>query len=95
MRCVQNHSKVQLNTKQMRYGLSVQSWPSGHATDSEEAIAFTELKHVDCMVEKFPLAEANNAFSNFRYSSVFSWLMPELDAMLNGTVRFRAVITMD
>ncbi|KAL9626956.1 MAG: hypothetical protein Q9204_006914 [Flavoplaca sp. TL-2023a] len=62
----------------IRYGLSVQSWPSGHATDSEEAIQFTEVKKVDCMVEKFPLANANDAFN----------------AMLNGTVRFRAVITM-
>ncbi|KAL8935118.1 MAG: hypothetical protein Q9216_005579 [Gyalolechia sp. 2 TL-2023] len=60
-------------------GLAVQCWPSGHATDSEEAIAFTEIKNVDCMVEKFPLAKANDAFN----------------AMLNGTVRFRAVITMD
>lgn len=63
----------------LRYGLSVQSWPSGHALDSEEAIQFTELKNIDCMVEKFPLAKANDAF----------------DAMLKGTVRFRAVITME
>ncbi|KAI4186224.1 MAG: hypothetical protein L6R41_003611 [Letrouitia leprolyta] len=60
-------------------GLSVQSWPSGHATDSEEAIEFTEIKKIDCMVEKFPLAKANDAFN----------------AMLNGSVRFRAVITME
>ena len=51
------------NLDQIRYGLSVQSWPSGHATDSEEAIAFTELKEIDCMVEKFPLTKANDAFS--------------------------------
>ncbi|KAI4252542.1 MAG: hypothetical protein LQ352_004236 [Teloschistes flavicans] len=62
----------------LRYGLSVQSWPSGHAIDSEEAIAFTEIKDIDCMVEKFPLAKANDAFN----------------AMIDGSVRFRAVITM-
>ena len=58
-----NDSSTLLIIKQIRYGLSVQSWPSGHATDSEEAIAFTELKDIDCMVEKFPLAKANDAFS--------------------------------
>ena len=55
-------AKAQLTTKQIRYGLSVQSWPSGHATDSEEAIEFTELENINCMVEKFPLARANDAF---------------------------------
>ncbi|ROV90519.1 hypothetical protein VMCG_09841 [Cytospora schulzeri] len=60
-------------------GLSVQSWPSGHARDSEEAIQFTELHGIDCMIEKFPLAKANEAYK----------------VMMDGTVRFRAVITMD
>ncbi|MCJ1348261.1 hypothetical protein MMC31_006492, partial [Peltigera leucophlebia] len=46
----------------LRYGLSVQSWPSGHALDTEEAIEFTELKNIDCMIKKFPLAKANDAF---------------------------------
>ncbi|KAL8869802.1 MAG: hypothetical protein Q9198_007794, partial [Flavoplaca austrocitrina] len=69
--CVQSMAKtsnlvpgtIPVDTAAMiRYGLSVQSWPSGHATDSEEAIEFTEVKNVDCMVEKFPLAKANDAF---------------------------------
>ncbi|RAK73797.1 GroES-like protein [Aspergillus fijiensis CBS 313.89] len=59
-------------------GLSVQVWPSGHATDSEDAIAFTELQDINCMVEEFPLDKANEAY----------------DAMVKGTVRFRAVLTM-
>ncbi|KAL5045994.1 hypothetical protein BDW71DRAFT_197766 [Aspergillus fruticulosus] len=63
----------------LKYGLSVQVWPSGHASDSEEAISFTELHGIDCRVEEFPLDKANEAF----------------DAMLKGTVRFRAVITME
>lgn len=53
----------QLTVEQIGKGLSVQSWPSGHATDSEEAIEFTEIKNVNCMVEKFPLVKANDAFS--------------------------------
>lgn len=60
---------MELMVPQLRYGLSVQSWPSGHAIDSEEAIAFTEIKDIDCMVEKFPLAKANDAFSEFSNSN--------------------------
>lgn len=46
---------------QIHYGLSVHSWPSGHSLDSEEAIAFTELQNIKCMVEKFPLEKCNEA----------------------------------
>ncbi|KAJ5223915.1 hypothetical protein N7468_008457 [Penicillium chermesinum] len=60
-------------------GLSVHGWPSGHALDSEQAIAFTRLQGIKCQVQTFPLDKANEAW----------------DAMVNGTVRFRAVITMD
>ncbi|KAI1126136.1 GroES-like protein [Nemania abortiva] len=60
----------------LKNGVSVQSWPSGHAKDSEEAIAYTELKGIDCMVKTFPLDKAQQAYK----------------AMLNGSVRFRAVI---
>ncbi|TPX10059.1 uncharacterized protein E0L32_001256 [Thyridium curvatum] len=63
----------------LKYGLSVQVWPCGHATDAEDTINFTKLHNIQCMVEKFPLEQANDAFN----------------AMLNGTVRFRAVITMN
>ncbi|KAL1979144.1 hypothetical protein VTN96DRAFT_6682 [Rasamsonia emersonii] len=71
---------VPVNTNIMiRYGLSVHCWPGGHATDAEEAIEFTERTNINCMVEKFPLERANDAF----------------EAMANGTVRFRAVITME
>ncbi|RHZ54876.1 uncharacterized protein CDV56_103671 [Aspergillus thermomutatus] len=49
----------------LKYALSVQVWPSGHATDSEDAIAFTELHNINCMVEEFPLEKANEAFGEF------------------------------
>ncbi|CAG8203980.1 unnamed protein product [Penicillium salamii] len=69
-----------LDTKLMiPRGLSVHAWPSGHALDSEEAIQFTELQGVNCMVETFPLDKAKEAY----------------EAMTKGTVRFRAVITME
>lgn len=60
----------------LKYGTSVQVWPSGHQKDSEDTIKFTELKGIDCMIETYPLDQAQAAW----------------DAMKNGTVRFRAVI---
>ena len=59
-------------------GLSVHGWPSGHAKNSEDAIAFAEKHGVKCLVEKFPLANGHEAF----------------DRMTSGKVRFRAVLTM-
>lgn len=47
---------------QIKYGLSVQVWPSGHAIDSEDAIQFTEMEDINCMIEKFPLERANEAY---------------------------------
>jgi len=56
----------------------VVGFPSGHALDSEEAIAFTKLHGIKCMVEKFPLKDVQKAY----------------DRMLSGDVRFRAVLVM-
>ncbi|KAF7911407.1 uncharacterized protein EAF01_002914 [Botrytis porri] len=58
---------------------SVCGFPSGHALDSEEAIEFTKLHNVRCMIEKFPLKDAQKAY----------------DHMLSGDVRFRSVLVMD
>ena len=59
--------------------ISVSGFPSGHALDSEEAIAFTKLHNIRCMVETFPLTDAQKAF----------------DHMLSGDARFRSVIVME
>lgn len=53
------------NMAQLRRGLSIHSWPSGHAADAEDAIQFTELQNIDCMIEKFPLERAKDAFGAF------------------------------
>lgn len=58
----------------VRNALSLSGWPSGHALDSEEAIAFARTHGVRCMVEKFPLDNAQKA----------------MDYMMSGKVRFRA-----
>lgn len=60
-------------------GLTFGGWPSGHALDSEEAIAFAERQGVKTMIEKFPLEKANEAF----------------ERMLSGKVRFRGVLIID
>lgn len=59
--------------------VSVCGFPSGHALDSEEAIAFTQLHGIRCMVEKFPLKDVQKAF----------------DHMVSGKVRFRSVLVME
>ncbi|KJX94057.1 alcohol dehydrogenase like protein [Zymoseptoria brevis] len=70
---------VQVDTVAMVLNaLSVHGWPSGHALDSEEAIAFAKIHGVKCLVEKFPLEKANEA----------------MEHMLSGKARFRAVLTM-
>lgn len=61
--------ELSVNTGVMlKYGVSVQSWPSGHAKDSEEAIAYTELKDINCMVQTFPLDKAQDAYGMSPYS---------------------------
>ena len=59
-------------------GLSVHSWPSGQTLDCEEAIDFARRQDVNCMIEKFPLDKANEAYEH----------------MLSGKARFRSVLVM-
>jgi D-arabinose 1-dehydrogenase-like Zn-dependent alcohol dehydrogenase len=54
----------------------VQGWSSGTATDSTDALAFAARHDIRPMIERFPLAQADRA----------------VEAMLKGTVRFRAVL---
>ena len=71
---------VPINTLPLvQNALQVCGWPSGHALDSEEAIAFAQTHGVKCMVERFPLEKVNEAMQH----------------MLSGKARFRAVLTMD
>ena len=71
---------IQINSADMiQRGASIHGWPSGQALDCEEAIDFAELHNVKCMIEKFPLAKANEAFNH----------------MMGGHPRFRAVLVME
>ncbi|KAJ3896625.1 GroES-like protein [Lentinula edodes] len=56
---------------------SIKGWPSGHAKDSEDAIAFAQKHNIKTIVEKFPLEQVNDAYNK----------------MQSGQVKFRAVLT--
>ena len=72
--------KTTINTVPMvAKGASVHGWPSGQALDCEEAIDFAQLHGVKCMIEKFPLAKANEAYAH----------------MMGGHPRFRCVLVME
>ena len=57
---------------------TVKGWPSGTATDSEDAMRLAALSGIRPMIETFPLAEAAAAY----------------DRMTSGKARFRVVLKM-
>jgi len=57
---------------------TIKGWPSGHAQDSADAIAFAEKTNVKVMIEKFSLADVNTAWSK----------------MQAGKTNFRAVLVL-
>jgi D-arabinose 1-dehydrogenase-like Zn-dependent alcohol dehydrogenase len=57
---------------------SVVGWYSGTAIDSQDTVEFSALAGVNAMTEIFPLEHAGEAY----------------DHMMNGKVRFRAVLSM-
>jgi len=56
----------------------VQGWPSGSAMDSEDTLRFAARSGVRPMIEKYPLAKANEAYAR----------------MMSGEAQFRVVLTM-
>ncbi|KAH8093848.1 GroES-like protein [Cristinia sonorae] len=44
--------------------LSIRGWPSGSAKDSEECVAFAKQMGIKCMVQKFPLDKAREAYEH-------------------------------
>ena len=58
---------------------SVQGWPSGTSKDSEDTLRFSAMTGVRPMIERFPLARAQEAYQQ----------------MMSGKARFRAVLTMN
>ncbi|KAI0746832.1 GroES-like protein [Daedaleopsis nitida] len=42
--------------------LSIRGWPAGSPKDTEDCFAFTQAKKIKCLVERFPLHKAQEAF---------------------------------
>jgi D-arabinose 1-dehydrogenase-like Zn-dependent alcohol dehydrogenase len=59
-------------------GRSLQGWPSGIPTDSEDTLRFSEMTGVRPMIEKYPLEKASEAYAR----------------MLSEKAEFRVVVTM-
>jgi D-arabinose 1-dehydrogenase-like Zn-dependent alcohol dehydrogenase len=71
---------IEVTTFQLIGGMkSIQGWSSGIPTDSEDTLRFAELSGVRPMIEKYPLAKANEAYAR----------------MISGKAEFRVVLTME
>lgn len=58
-------------------GRSIQGWPSGTSSDSEDTMAFSALNGIRPMIETMPLERAAEAY----------------ERMMSGDARFRMVLT--
>lgn len=58
---------------------SVEGWPSGDATGSEDTLNFSALQGIVPKIETYPLEKANEAYAR----------------MINNEARFRVVLTME
>jgi D-arabinose 1-dehydrogenase-like Zn-dependent alcohol dehydrogenase len=62
----------------MLSGKMIHGWPSGSSIDSEDTMRFSALTGVRPRLERFPLAQANEAFTK----------------MMEGQPKFRVVLEM-
>ena len=46
----------------VKNALSVQVWAGGHSGDSAEAVEFAELNGIDCVIERYRLEDARQAY---------------------------------
>jgi D-arabinose 1-dehydrogenase-like Zn-dependent alcohol dehydrogenase len=70
---------IEVTPVQLIFGMkSIQGWASGVPADSEDTLRFAEMTGVRAMIEKYPLAQANEAFAR----------------MMSGKAEFRVVLTM-
>jgi len=70
---------IEVTPVQLIFGMrSIQGWSSGIPTDSEDTLRFAALTGVRPMIEKYPLARAQEAYAR----------------MMSGKAEFRVVLTM-
>ncbi|EJF61443.1 GroES-like protein [Dichomitus squalens LYAD-421 SS1] len=60
--------------------LSIRGWAVGHATDSEDCVAFARTHDVKCLVEKFPLEKAQEAYNRRSSAKFRAVIVPGLTA---------------
>ncbi|WYZ33856.1 hypothetical protein EsH8_I_000132 [Colletotrichum jinshuiense] len=69
-------------------GASVVGWPSGHALDSEEAIAFAIRHGIRCLIKKYPLADVQSAVDDLR-AGFGVYHAPAVEKYFNDDVRIQ------
>lgn len=56
--------------------LSIRGWPAGSPKDSEETVAFAKQMGIKCMVERFPLDKAQEAYDHRNTARFRSVIVP-------------------
>jgi D-arabinose 1-dehydrogenase-like Zn-dependent alcohol dehydrogenase len=70
---------IEVSPAQLIFGRhSLQGWSAGIPTDSEDTLRFAEITGIRPMIEKYPLAQAAEAYAR----------------MMSGKAEFRVVLTM-
>ncbi|KAH9852584.1 GroES-like protein [Lenzites betulinus] len=58
--------------------LSIRGWPCGSPKDTEDCLAFAMAKNVKCMVERFPLHKAQEAFERRETARFRAVIVPDM-----------------
>ncbi|KAM5537135.1 hypothetical protein V8D89_009281 [Ganoderma adspersum] len=56
--------------------LSIRGWPAGSPKDVEDCLAFVRAKNIKCLVERFPLHEAQEAFDHCKTARFRAVIVP-------------------
>lgn len=56
--------------------LSIRGWPAGSPKDVEDCLAFVRAKNITCLVERFPLREAQEAFDRCKTARFRAVIVP-------------------
>lgn len=56
--------------------LSVRGWPAGSPKDAEDCLEFVRAKNIKCLVERFPLHKAQEAFEHCKTARFRAVIIP-------------------
>lgn len=57
---------------------SIIGWPSGRASDIDDTLKFSALQNVKCMVQRFPLEQAQEAYEHKASAKFRAIIVPGL-----------------